>query len=155
HGASMMNVHAAGGMRMMRAAAEALAGEARAAGTARPLLVAVTVLTSLDEPDLDEIGLLGPAAETLLRLAALAERAGCDGVCCSPREIEIVRRRCGEGFAIVTPGIRPTSDPATSPPPPPLDDQRRVATAAGALALGADLLVIGRPVTGAPDPAAA
>jgi len=192
HGAAMINVHASGGLRMMRAAAEALAREARQAAKNRPLLVAVTALTSLDEEDLADIGLLGPAGETVIRLAALAQRAGCDGVVCSPREISLVRARCGEEFTIVTPGIRPAAaapsggaaggpvatprssaippatSPATSParlpvsppatlpaPPPTPDDQRRVATAAEAMAWGADLVVIGRPVTAAPDPAAA
>ena len=176
HGASMMNVHAAGGVRMMRAAAEALAREARGRGAVRPLLLGVTVLTSLDDADLDEVGLLGPPDGAVERLAALARRAGCDGVVCSPREIALVRARCGDAFAIVTPGIRPAGGASHPPAPadaaapapaataavPPAaaaaaapDDQRRVASAAGALAAGADLLVVGRPVTGAADPPAA
>jgi len=159
-GAAMINVHASGGLRMMAAAAEALDREARRRRVERPKLIAVTALTSLDEDDLAEIGLLGPADELVVRMAVLALRAGCDGVVCSPREVRAVRERCGEDFVIVTPGIRPavaprpgSSDAGTSPRT--ADDQRRVATPAEALAAGADLIVIGRPITGAEDPAAA
>jgi orotidine-5'-phosphate decarboxylase len=148
-GCALINVHASGGLPMMRAAAEALDAEARATGAARPALVAVTALTSLDERDLADIGLLGPADEAVLRLAHLARRAGCDGVVCSPREIARLRAAMGPDFLLVTPGIR-LADSA-----PGSDDQRRTAPPAEALAAGASLLVVGRPVTGASDPAAA
>ena len=124
---------------MMSAARQALAGAAR-----RPLLIAVTILTSLGDEDLAEIGLQGGAAENTLRLAALARDAGLDGVVCSPREAGDIKGRCGQDFLCVTPGVRPAGVG--------LQDQKRVATPAEAVALGADYLVIGRPVTAAPDP---
>jgi orotidine-5'-phosphate decarboxylase len=154
-GAGMVNVHAAGGISMMRAAAESADREARRSGRTgpdRPQVLAVTALTSLDEDDLGDVGLLGPAEELVCRLALLARRAGCSGIVCSPREIGPVRARCGRDLLIVTPGIRPAwaggGDQRA-------DDQKRVATPAEALAAGADLIVIGRPVTQADDPASA
>ncbi|PYT08376.1 MAG: orotidine-5'-phosphate decarboxylase, partial [Acidobacteria bacterium] len=133
------------------AAAESLAREARRGGRKRPRLLAVTALTSLGDLDLASIGLLGPAEELVVRLAALARRAGCDGVVCSPREASLVRARCGAEFFIVTPGIRPAFAPGAGAG----EDQKRTSTPAEALSAGADLIVIGRPVTGARDPAAA
>ena len=150
-GAAMINLHASGGLEMMRAAAESLAREARRGGRKRPRLLAVTALTSLGDLDLASIGLLGPAEELVVRLAALARRAGCDGVVCSPREASLVRARCGAEFFIVTPGIRPAFAPGAGAG----EDQKRTSTPAEALSAGADLIVIGRPVTGARDPAAA
>lgn len=141
-GVWMINLHASGGTAMMSAAKERLAGLDEP-----PLLIAVTVLTSLDAADLAAVGCPGEPAERVLRLAELAQRAGLDGVVCSPREAETVRRACGPGFRLVTPGVRPAgSDTA---------DQKRVMTPGEAVAAGADYLVIGRPITAAPDPLAA
>ena len=139
----MLNIHAAGGPEMLRRAAEAVAE----AGEGRPLLIAVTVLTSLADEDLIAVGQQPPALDQVRRLAALAQREGCDGVVCSPREIEMLKRDCGASFKLVVPGIRP-ADSA-------LGDQKRVMAPGEASALGADFLVIGRPITGAADSAAA
>jgi len=140
----MLNIHASGGTAMMQAAAEA-AGEAAArAGAPRPMLIAVTVLTSLDDADLSAVGQLGPASEQVLRLADLAQRCGLDGVVCSAREIRSLRGACGPGFTLVVPGIRPAWSGA--------DDQKRVMTPAQAVRDGADYLVIGRPITAAAEP---
>ena len=144
---AIVNVHAAGGAAMMEAAAEAVREAAEDLGVERPLLVAVTLLTSLDEADLEAIGQRGPLDEQVLRLARLAQASGLDGVVCSPREIAALRTACGAGFTLVVPGIRPAW--AAS------GDQKRVMTPAAALAAGADVLVIGRPITAAPDPLAA
>lgn len=142
-GVWMVNVHASGGTRMMSAAAEALAKVAK-----RPRLIAVTVLTSLEQADLDEVGLAGPTpADAAVRLAALAQAAGLDGVVCSAKEAGAMRTRFDSSFALVTPGIRP-ADSAS-------DDQARIATPGAAIAAGATYLVIGRPITKAADPAAA
>jgi orotidine-5'-phosphate decarboxylase len=141
-GVWMANVHAAGGEKMMRAAREAIAGEAH-----RPLLVAVTILTSLADADLARVGFSGGAAENAERLARLAHAAGLDGVVCSAEEAPRLRAACGTGFLLVTPGIRLESDAH--------GDQARVVTPAEAVRRGADYLVIGRPITGAPDPVAA
>ena len=141
-GVWMLNVHALGGGAMLRAAREAL-GDA----PARPLLIAVTILTSMGDEDLRQIGLQGSAADNVLRLAGLAREAGLDGVVCSPREAGAIKARCGDGFACITPGVRPAGSA--------MQDQRRVSTPAAALADGADYLVIGRPITAAADPAAA
>lgn len=138
-----LTIHAAGGEAMMRAAADA----AKAAGPARPLLLGITVLTSLDDTDLDAVGQRGPVADQAKRLAALAQKSGLDGVVCSAHEVAALRALCGPGFRLVVPGIRP-SWAATQ-------DQKRVVTPAEAIANGADHLVIGRPITQSPDPAAA
>jgi orotidine-5'-phosphate decarboxylase len=143
-GVWMLNVHASGGLAMMRAAREAAREEAARRSRPAPLLIAVTMLTSLDQPALTEIGLQASVADQVGRLAALTESAGLDGVVASPREIEIIRRRCGRAFAIVTPGIRGVSDPR--------GDQSRTLSAADALAAGATYLVVGRPIIGAADP---
>ncbi len=139
-GVWMLNVHALGGARMLAAARE---GVARASHP--PLLVAVTILTSMDAADLAGIGLAGTPADNVLRLAALAAQCGLDGVVCSSREARLLRERHGAGFRLVTPGIRPPGTEA--------GDQRRVMTPVEALRNGSDYLVIGRPVTRADDPA--
>ena len=141
-GVWMMNVHALGGRAMMAAAREAVAGR-----KARPKLVAVTLLTSMGEADVAEAGLSGTPQENVLRLARLAQDSGLDGVVCSAQEAATLRKACGAGFTLVTPGIRPGTDAH--------GDQKRVATPRAAIASGADYLVIGRPITRAPDPLAA
>jgi orotidine-5'-phosphate decarboxylase len=148
-GAWMVTVHAAGGSAMMRAAHDAAAGEAARLSREPPLVVAVTMLTSLDQQAVAETGLPGELPGHVERLAALAEASGLDGVVASGREIGIIRRRCGDRFVIVTPGIR-----SDHPPAPELarDDQRRTMTASAALAAGASYLVVGRPILSAADP---
>ena len=141
-GVWMVNLHCSGGARMMAAARERLERCAR-----RPLLIGVTVLTSLDAEDLAAVGCPGDPAQRVLRLAELGQRAGLDGVVCSPREAAAVRAERGPGFVLVTPGVRPSVTAG--------DDQKRVMTPADALAQGATYLVIGRPITAAPDPMAA
>ena len=144
---TLLTVHAGGGGAMLHAAADA-AGEAAAkTGTARPRIVAVTVLTSLAEADMSAIGQQGPIADQARRLAALARRCGLDGVVCSPHEIETLRAECGADFLLVVPGIRPAWADA--------GDQKRVMTPAEAARRGADYLVIGRPITAAADLAVA
>ncbi len=143
HGVRMMTIHASGGREMMTKAAER-AREAAAAGKSRPVLLGVTVLTSLKGPDLAEVGMDVDVESQVRRLAGLAKAAGLDGVVCSPQEVEILRRDFGRDLVIVTPGIRPAWAAA--------QDQKRIMTPADAVAKGADYLVIGRPITGAPDP---
>ncbi len=143
-GVWMMNVHASGGRAMMQAAREALAGE-----TQRPKLIAVTVLTSLGDSDLSDIGMQGKPAAAVLRLAKLAQAAGLDGVVSSAQEATMLRAACGAGFKLVTPGIR-LADAAIATQ----DDQKRVMTPRAAIAAGADYLVIGRPITQSADPIA-
>lgn len=138
----MLNVHASGGEAMLRAAAEAAAG-----ADPKPLVVGVTVLTSLDERDLKATGIMGPPADQAVRLARLSWIAGLDGVVCSAKEIVAIRGSLGRDFKLVVPGIRPQWAAA--------GDQKRVVTPKEALALGADYMVIGRPITGADDPVAA
>ncbi len=146
-GASILNVHAGGGLDMMRAAGERAREAAAAAGLPVPRVIAVTVLTSLDAAALSAVGLAGTPREAALRLALLAREAGLDGVVCSPEEITAIRSACGPEFLLVVPGIRPAGSEA--------GDQKRIATPGAAARAGADLLVIGRPITGAPDPAGA
>jgi orotidine-5'-phosphate decarboxylase len=136
----MVNVHASGGETMMRAATQS----AEAAGEGRPLVLGVTVLTSMDESDLQEIGVESSIPDQVMRLASLAQFSGLDGVVCSAREVEDLREHLGKEFKLVVPGIRPQW--ASS------DDQKRIVTPAAAIAIGADYLVIGRPITGASDP---
>jgi orotidine-5'-phosphate decarboxylase len=146
-GVWMLNVHAAGGRAMLIAAREAVVRAAAERNAAKPWLIAVTVLTSLDGGDLEEIG-FGGAPETLaLRLARLTADCGLDGVVCSALEAPALRRALGARFKLVTPGIRPGGAAA--------DDQARIVTPEAAIANGADYLVIGRPITQAADPPAA
>jgi len=148
HGVGMLTLHAGGGRDMLRAAREAADEAAAAAGTRPPALVAVTVLTSFTEAALREVGVASALDEQVARLVDLALAAGLDGVVCSPREAAAIRQRAaGTPLRIVTPGIRPADSPA--------DDQARAATPAAAIAAGADVLVVGRPVLRASDPAAA
>lgn len=144
-GVWMVNVHASGGSDMMRAAGDAARAEAARIGREAPLVIAVTVLTSMSERTLEEVG-IASATLQVERLAALAQAAGLDGIVASPREVSLVRRRCGDRFVIVTPGIRGGS--ATSAP----DDQHRTDSPAGALAAGSSYLVIGRPIVAAEEP---
>jgi orotidine-5'-phosphate decarboxylase len=146
-GVWMMNVHAAGGAAMLAAARDAVATSAAVLDRPRPLLIAVTVLTSLAEGDLRAVGIEGTPAGAAERLARLAASAGLDGVVCSAQEAPALRAACGRGFKLVTPGIRPAGSAK--------DDQTRIVTPAAAVAAGADYLVIGRPITQAPDPLAA
>jgi orotidine-5'-phosphate decarboxylase len=141
-GVWVINLHASGGRRMMEAARDRLA-----AHTKPPLLIAVTVLTSMDSADLTEIGCPDEPLERVLRLARLTQAAGLAGIVCSPQEAARVRGALGPGFLLVTPGVRPAGGVA--------DDQRRVKTPREALMAGADYLVIGRPITAAADPLAA
>ena len=141
-GASLLTVHAAGGPVMMAAAAEASAQLPNG-----PRLLAVTVLTSMDDAQLGAIGVPGSPAEQVLRLARLAESSGIDGLVCSPEEAALLRWELGTGPMLVTPGIRPSGMET--------GDQKRVSTPAAAILDGADMLVVGRPITQAPDPAAA
>lgn len=138
----MMNVHAQGGRKMMAAARAALDDR----GERRPLLIAVTILTSLGAEDIAEVGLSGSPADNVLRLATLARDSGLDGVVCSPLEAAALNRALGAQFRLVTPGVRPAGSAQ--------DDQRRVMTPADAIAAGASYLVIGRPITQAADPIA-
>jgi orotidine-5'-phosphate decarboxylase len=146
-GADMFTVHATGGSDMMVAAIRGAEAAAAKFHTTRPKIVAVTVLTSLDDAALAAMGVGRTSAEQVSALAALAAEAGCDGVVCSPNEAASVREALGADALIVTPGIRPADAAA--------DDQARTATAAEALEAGATHLVIGRPITGAADPVAA
>ena len=144
---AIVNLHAAGGTAMMQAAAEAAREAAEDIEAPRPLVLGVTVLTSLDDDDLAAVGQVGPVSDQVVRLARLAQASGLDGVVCSAREIAALRRACGPDFTLLVPGIRP--DWSTK------GDQKRVMTPAEALDAGADYLVIGRPITAAGDPAAA
>jgi orotidine-5'-phosphate decarboxylase len=147
-GVSLVNVHACGGRKMLEAAVEGVRSAQSARGVAAPTRVlAVTVLTSLGPEDLAEVGFQGSPEEVVVRLARLAQAAGLDGVVASPWEITAIRKACGPNLLIVTPGIRPAA--AAS------DDQTRIATPERAIRAGADYLVMGRPITAAPDPAAA
>lgn len=148
-GCFMFTVHASGGGAMMQAVADAVRIEASEAGKMPPITLAVTVLTSIDQQQL-ETDLMIPGmsvGEVALKFARTAQRAGIDGVICSPHEIEAIRAAFGPEFKIVTPGIRPAWFGA--------DDQRRIMTPSQAVKLGADYIVIGRPITASPDPAAA
>ena len=141
-GVWMVNVHASGGLRMMTAAKEAL----QPYGERAPYLIAVTVLTSMEQDELARVGVSGPLQEHVLRLAALTQEAGLDGVVCSAQEASLLKSRLGKEFKLITPGIRPAGAE--------LGDQRRVLTPVEACAQGSDYLVIGRPITQASNPAA-
>ncbi len=144
---TILNVHAAGGRAMMEAARDSSAAESHRLGVQKPLILAVTVLTSLDAGDLADIGVGGRSVDQVKRLAALTQESGLDGVVCSANEIEPLRHQCGPTFKLLTPGIRP----AWAAP----GDQKRVVTPADAVMRGSDYLVIGRPITKADDPAEA
>lgn len=151
-GVFMLNVHASGGLAMMRAAAEAASKAAQDFGVPRPFCLGVTVLTSLDRRALHrEVGVVANLDAHVLHLAERAREAGLDGCVASPREVRLLRIALGREWVIVTPGIRPASPDSAGRG----DDQVRVATPRQALAAGADYLVVGRPITAAPDPAAA
>ena len=143
-GVKMLNVHGLGGRRMMEAALE---GAREAGGASRPLVLAVTILTSLATSDLDDLGIAGTPEDAAVRIARLAQTSGLDGVVASAREVVAIRRACGPQFVIITPGIRPAGAPS--------NDQTRTMTPRGAMEAGADYLVIGRPITAAPHPASA
>jgi orotidine-5'-phosphate decarboxylase len=145
-GAWMINVHAGGGLAMMEAAADSARKTAAAEGRLRPLLIGVTVLTSMNAATLEQVGVTSPVLDQVGRLAQLAQRAGLDGVVASPQETGLIRRLCGREFAVVTPGIRGGAAAAGK------DDQERTLTAAQAIKAGSSYLVVGRPVIGAPDP---
>ena len=141
-GVWMMNVHASGGRRMMEAGRHALDNY----GANRPLLIGVTVLTSMAVEDLHEVGVMNDPAEQVQRLARLSQRSGLDGVVCSAKEVEILRPELGNDFLLVTPGIRPTGSDQ--------GDQKRIMTPTDAVQAGSNYLVIGRPITQAEDPVA-
>jgi orotidine-5'-phosphate decarboxylase len=146
-GVSLFTVHASGGAEMMKRAVEAVAEVAERKGTPRAAVLAISVLTSLDAAILSDIGVSGSPADSVMRLVKLAAHAGVDGVVASPQEVANIRANVtNASFLVVTPGIRAAETE---------DDQRRVATPAAALAAGADYLVVGRPITSAPDPHAA
>lgn len=144
---AFVTLHASGGPAMMKAAADAARETADRLGAPRPRLLGVTVMTSLDAGDLDAVGQDADMAAQVDRLAALSQESGLDGVVCSPHEIGRLRRRSGGDFILMVPGIRPRWAAA--------NDQKRVLTPSEAVALGADHLVIGRPITAATDPAEA
>jgi len=146
-GVAMFNVHAAGGKAMMQAAARAAREEAALLGINPPVVLGVTVLTSIDATVFrEELGFAGPVKEKVVAWAGLAAEAGLAGVVASPHEVGAIKTRCGPSFLVVTPGIRPAGAE--------IDDQRRWATPAGAVRAGADYLVVGRPILAADDPVA-
>lgn len=143
-GVYMFNIHASGGYAMMEAVAEAVRNKATALGKQRPLVLAVTVLTSIDQEVLNtQLNIEGDVEKQVVHLALLAQKAGLDGVVCSPQEIKAIRQACGKDFVIVTPGIRPAW--ATT------DDQKRITTPKDAVEAGVDYMVIGRPIRNAND----
>lgn len=146
-GADLLSVHGLGSSAMLAAAREGVEQAAEELGRSRAKLVAITVLTSMDEKALEEIGITCPIPEEAARLASLATGSGIDGIVCSPQEAQAMRQLLGDDALIVTPGVRPAGAA--------LGDQSRVATPAAAIAAGASHLVIGRPITSADDPVAA
>ena len=138
-GADMMNVHAVGGKKMMAEAVKAVHEAAESAGRPAPKLIAVTILTSMDDEQFADLNYKNTIAEQVISLAKLAKEAGMDGVVASPKEAAAIREACGHEFLIVTPGVRPAGSS--------LDDQKRVATPAGALQNGSSHIVVGRPIT--------
>jgi orotidine-5'-phosphate decarboxylase len=154
-GVQLLNLHALGGLDMMRAAAK-VRDETQVTDTSLPKVLAVTILTSMNNAALRGVGIPGPASRRVVQLARLAKKAGMDGVVASPEETRAIRRACGKDFLIVVPGIRPVVGGGRAVAwKGKLDDQSRIATPAEAIRAGADYLVVGRPITGAPDPAAA
>lgn len=143
----MMTVHTSGGRTMLQRAIDASMRVADMTGQERPLVIGVTVLTSMDQDDLDMVGVRAPLHEQVLRLADLAQSSGLDGVVCSPYEIDMIKRQCGHDFKLVVPGIRPAGSEK--------GDQKRILSPKEAVDKGADYIVIGRPITDAPDPAKA
>jgi orotidine-5'-phosphate decarboxylase len=144
-GVSIFNVHASGGIEMMRASLKAASDSTAKAGVPRPRIIAITVLTSIDDETLKTINQSEVSvSKQVEHLARMTKEAGLDGVVASPQEIRIIRSACGPNFLIVTPGVRPAGGDA--------GDQKRFATPAGAIQAGADILVIGRPITAAKDP---
>ena len=147
-GATMINMHASGGLEMMRAAREAADKAAGSLNRSRPILLGVTVLTSIDEENFQgDFGTARRLSDQVAYLAELSQKAGLDGVVASPLEIGVIRKACGDDFVIVTPGVRPKWAPK--------GDQRRTNTPAQAIAAGADYIVVGRPITAADNPAQA
>ena len=143
-GVWMYNVHALGGYEFLKQIAEFNREYSEKIGVERPLLIAVTVLTSMDEEDLKSVGINSSVEDEVLRLAELSKKAGLDGVVCSAKEVRLIKENLGEDFITVTPGIRPTWAAK--------NDQKRVVTPKDAVKLGTDYMVIGRPITGAPNP---
>jgi orotidine-5'-phosphate decarboxylase len=143
-GVKMFNVHASGSLDMMRLTVREVNRVCRQESLRRPILLAVTVLTSLNETDLKKVGVAGEVGDQVVRLARLSQEAGVDGVVAAPHEVAEIRATCGRGFMIVTPGIRPEKSKH--------DDQKRVMTPAGAVRAGVDYIVVGRPIMEAKDP---
>jgi orotidine-5'-phosphate decarboxylase len=146
-GVWMVNVHASGGRKMMQAAREAAHETAAREGRPVPLVIGVTVLTSMNGEALAEVGIPVPVLDQVVRLAGLAQEARLDGVVASPQEVRVIRQLCGEAFAIVTPGIRGVGAVVAAK-----DDQERTMSASQAIAAGASYIVVGRPIIAAPDP---
>ncbi|HML35312.1 orotidine-5'-phosphate decarboxylase [Sporomusa sphaeroides] len=146
-GVAMINVHASGGQAMMQAAAEKVAETAKTLNIPRPKLIAVTILTSMNDAEWASLRNTASIPDQVVHLAKMAQAAGMDGVVASPQEAELIRAACGKNFAIITPGVRPHGAA--------VNDQSRIATPAAALQAGAHYLVVGRPITAAPDPRAA
>ena len=146
-GVFMFNLHASGGLDMMKKAVSEIQERAAKTGQGKPILLAVTVLTSQGPEDLKRLGISRSMEEMVVSLAALAKEAGVDGVVASPKEIKAIREACGNDFVIVTPGIRPASSSK--------DVQKRIMTPLEAITAGADYIVVGRPITQAEDPLAA
>ncbi|HEY2351470.1 MAG TPA: orotidine-5'-phosphate decarboxylase [Candidatus Acidoferrum sp.] len=149
-GVELLNVHALGGAAMLQAAVQAISAGV-AMGADRPRLLAVTVLTSMNDKSLREVGVVGPARDRVTRLARLAQKSGVDGVVASVQEARAIRKACGREFLIVTPGVRPKEKSVSAKS----DDQARTATPTEAIRAGADFIVVGRPILAASDPSAA
>ncbi len=143
-GVDIMNVHASGGYTMMKTAADTVRAEAKKMGIEAPKIIAVTILTSINEADWEGLGQTASIKDQVIRLAKLTKEAGLDGVVASPQEAKFIREACGEDFLIITPGVRPAGAS--------IDDQSRIATPARALADGATHLVVGRPIRAAQNP---